>query len=252
MDAYLYISKIMQENSIVCLHDSYADLVLNDKLLQSVHFAKSKIPIPDTYQTFDIKSTKALVKRVPDILPCIGKKLSDYAGDGVVRLEHMFNLVNTVSKSIWKGENMLLQAFIDDSIGRSIRVLCFNNKAFSIIEYNSGESGDFRSNYYDEKARSKSLMNHEKFDIYKDIAETAIRSICDEMTVAGVDLIDSERHGILVIEINSWPELFESWQISGLNTCEYFAKAFIEKVEKHLKLSCRNQDKSNSIQHSLD
>jgi ribosomal protein S6--L-glutamate ligase len=130
---------------------------------------------------------------------------------------------------------MLLQKFIGDSIGRSIRVLCFNNKAFSIIEFNS-DSGDFRSNYFigDEFARYNNLAFHDKADDYKAIAEKACRSIGDNLIIAGVDLIDSATDGILVIEINAWPELFETWETTGINTPKKFAETFVQKIERHV------------------
>lgn len=243
----------MEEKGIVSLHDNDINLILNNKLLQSVYFAKSKVPIPDTYQTFDVESTKALVERVEDIVPCVAKHLNDYAGDGVVKLPHKWNIVNTVSKSIWKGDNMLLQKFVSDSIGRSVRVLCFNSKAFSIIEFNS-LSGDFRSNYFigDQYYRLNSLMDHEKFDIYKEIAEKACKSIGDDLIIGGVDLIDSPTQGVLVIEINSWPELYETWETTGLNTCKKFAETFVQKVENQVLANRNAQATSPSTESTND
>jgi hypothetical protein len=43
MEVYLYISKIMEEKSIVCLHDNDINLILDNKLLQSIYFAKYKV-----------------------------------------------------------------------------------------------------------------------------------------------------------------------------------------------------------------
>ncbi len=71
MEAYLYVSKIMEAKGVVCLHANDVSVILDNKLLQSIHFAKASVPIPDTYQTFDVESTKALVDRVDDIVPCM-------------------------------------------------------------------------------------------------------------------------------------------------------------------------------------
>ena len=230
-EAYMYIAKIMQETNIICLHESNNDLILNNKFLQSIHFAKSNLPIPDTYQTFDVKSTISLCDKF-EITPCLAKPLSDYTGDGIVKLTNKGGIINTVGKSIWKGENILLQKFIPDSIGRSVRVLCFNNKAFTIVEYNSN-CGDIRSNIYEDTFITSSFMNHEKSDLFKQIAENACNSI-GLLTIAGVDLLDSKTDGIVVLEINSWPEIFFSWAYTGINTLNKLTEVFIEKVENSL------------------
>ena len=228
MDTYMYISTIMQANKIVCLHDSTNDRILNNKLLQSINFAKAKIPIPDTYQTFEINSTVALCENFK-ITPCVAKTFSDYSGDGVVKLSNKLGIVNTIGKTLWKNEHLLLQKFVPDSFGRSIRVLCFNNKAFTIVEYNSN-CGDIRSNIYDGDCIFTSFMSHKKFEVYKKIAEDACNSV-GVLTIAGVDLLDSEIDGIVVLEINSWPEMLESWSSTGLNTIDKLTETFIQKIE---------------------
>ncbi len=157
-----------------------------------------------------------------------------------MRLEFLFiaiknGLVSHISKSLWKGENLLVQKFVKDSIGRSIRVLCFDNKAFTVIQSKS-HSGDFRSNIdWGDSYVTESLMDNPKFELYKNIAERACRAI-GNLIIAGVDLIDSPSEGILVLEINSYPEFFESWESTGICTVKKFAQSFVSKVERSLGL----------------
>jgi ribosomal protein S6--L-glutamate ligase len=166
-------------------------------------------------------------------VPCIVKTWSDYCGDGVTKIDYKNHVVSYVSKSLWKQENVLVQKFIADSIGRSIRAICFQNRV-AIVFHQISKSGDFRSNLdCDDFYSVEPITNDVKSELYKDIAQRACNSI-GNLTVAGVDLIDSPSDGVLVLEINSFPELFESWEATGICTVKKFIQAFMNKVENSI------------------
>ena len=229
MDIYLYIIQMMEQKDVVCLHSYEVDRVLNSKLLQSIHFGKAKVPIPDTYQTFDIQSTKTLVESV-DLAPCIVKSHNDYGGAGVLKIDHKHGIVNMVGKCIWKNELILLQKFVPDSIGRSIRVLCFNGKTFSITEYEDVSGGVLSNAAYGEKFHLNSLMFHPKYSIYTEVAEKALSSV-GNVLIAGIDILDSKAEGVVVLEINGFPDIFDNWLTTGKCGFKKLAECFMDKVK---------------------
>ena len=50
-------------------------------------------------------------------------------------------------------------------------------------------------------------MDSEKKNEYFKIAEKACASIDPHLTIGGVDILDSRKNGIVILEINSWPEI---------------------------------------------
>ena len=233
-ESYLMIVKLLEQKGVVCLHTHYHEIILNNKMLQATHFASKNVPIPDTFQAFDVSSAKELSYSQLDGTTII-KNLNDYGGDGVYKVEDKWNVVNAVAKNLWKGEHVLLQKMVPDSVGRSIRVLCIEGKAFACATYEN-DSGDFRSNnsYGHNKFRCVSLMDHPKLSLYSEVAEKAIQSI-GNVLIGGVDILDSAREGVVVLEINSFPDLFDIWFTTKCLVFKRFAEAFISKIKKSLK-----------------
>jgi ribosomal protein S6--L-glutamate ligase len=231
-DNYQILVKLMEQKGIVTLNSHYEEILLNNKMLQSTHFAKSNIPIPSTYQVFDVSSARDLAYSDLNGSTVI-KYLNDYGGDGVFKVEDKWNVFNSVAKNLWKGENVLLQKMIPDSIGESIRVLCIEGEAFAIMKYED-KSGDFRSNVsMGNKFRCVSLMENEKFNLYKEVSEKAIKSIGD-ILIGGVDLLDSERDGIVVLEVNGFPDLFDIWLHTKRCALKRFAQAFLNRIKSSI------------------
>ena len=233
MNAYFTLVKLMEQKGVVCLHSHYNELILNDKTLQNMHFASHNVPIPETYQVFGISSAKDLAY-TKLAGPTIVKYANDYGGDSVFKIEDKWNVVNAVAKNLWKGEHVILQKMVPDSLGQSIRVLCFEGKAFGIMTYED-YSGDFRSNVSNgDNYGCTSLMNHPKFKIYKEVAEKAIGSIGDVL-IGGVDILDSKSEGVVVLEINSFPDLFDIWSYTKMCTFKRLAEAFVNKIKKSME-----------------
>ena len=230
MSSYLTLVKLMEQKGVVVLHSHYHEIILNDKMLQSTYFATSNIPIPDTYQVYGVPSAKDLAYTKLSG-PTIIKHLNDYGGDSVFKVEDKWNVVNAVAKSLWKGEHVLLQKMVPDSIGKSIRVLCIEGIAFAMMTYEDA-SGDFRSNVsMGDNVRSISLMNDPKFKVYKEVAEKAISSI-GNILIGGVDILDSKSEGVVVIEINSFPDVYDIWYHTKMCTFKRLAESFMNKIRK--------------------
>lgn len=90
-------------------------------------------------------------------------------------------------------------------------MLIIGGKPYAVAEYED-LSKDFRSNVsYHDSFKLNSLMDSPKKQEYFDIALKAALSIDDgkPISIAGVDLLDSEKRGIVVLEINCWPDLYD-------------------------------------------
>jgi ribosomal protein S6--L-glutamate ligase len=227
-EAYLLMISAFEHSNIPTLHKREQENILNNKLLQALSFSKAGINIPDTHIGFGIPSFKYLVNsNYPK--GGIYKKLDDYGGDGVFKIESADGLITSGAKCLWKNEYCIFQKFVPDCLGKSVRVLCINGKTVAISEYND-KTKNFRSNvnYSFELFSLDSLMNSEKYDQYAQIAESAIKSL-GGLTIGGVDILDSDSHGLVVLEVNGWPDIYDISSSTGVKVFELFADAYLRK-----------------------
>lgn len=234
--AYLYIISTFDSMGVTCLHSSEIEKIITDKYLQSLCFTRNKIPFPSIFQGYSIPAYKDIANRAfQDKQYSVFKLLDDYGGDGIKRCETNELLVSTASKALWRKEYCIFQKYVPDSEGRSIRVLCIDSKAVAIAEYHD-KTGSFLSNVsYGEFFKLESLMNHEKFIDYIELGEKAAKSI-GELTICGVDILDSKSEGLVVLECNGFPDIFDISNSTQVNVIEEFIKAFKIKVIKQKEL----------------
>jgi ribosomal protein S6--L-glutamate ligase len=224
-EAYSYIVIGLESAGVMTLHTSECEKILNNKYEQSIRFAKAGIRIPTTHIGWSIESMKSIAAEYYPKKSII-KSLDDYGGDGVARCESNEHLVNYASKLLWKNEYCLFQKYVPDSEGRSIRVLCMNNKAVALAEY-VDLSNNFRSNNsFGDNFRMKSLMNDEKCELFSNLAEKAVSAI-GNLTIAGVDILDSKVMGCVVLEINGWPDIYDIQAEVKINLFEKFIESYI-------------------------
>jgi glutathione synthase/RimK-type ligase-like ATP-grasp enzyme len=228
--AFNYLLTAMEKSGKLCLHSVNAYSQLNNKFLQALDFSKGKLTIPTTYSAYSIPSMINVVDmHFKKLEPSIGKSLSDYGGDGVRKCLESDCSVNSFAKSYWKKEYDIIQKFIPDSLGKSIRVFCVGNNPIAIVEYND-QTGDFRSNIaFESDYKLIDLKNSEKKDQYFEIASKASKSI-GNLIVCGVDLMDSKENGINVIEVNPFPDLNEISHVTSIDVISEFIKMFYERV----------------------
>lgn len=234
--AWKYILAAAEQAGKFVLHKSEILKILDNKLLQGIYYASAGVNVPDTFAGFSVQSVKSLMKN--NFEPketSVNKKLCDYAGDGVKKCDYSAMNVNNFSKAFWLGEYSLIQKMIPDSLGKSIRVLLMDGKPFLVAEYND-QTGDFRSNVsYFEGFKLLDITNEERSKVYKDIGERAGKSVGD-LTIGGVDILDSKERGPVVLEINSYPDLYDIEAATKVNTFENFTKVYIKRALEHLKL----------------
>jgi glutathione synthase/RimK-type ligase-like ATP-grasp enzyme len=229
-ESYLLIIDTFEAMNVVCLHNSKAERILINKYLQGLSFARAGIPIPKTFQGYSIPSFKHIMKRNFEEKYVIVKKLDDYGGDGVKRCETSDLAVNAAAKLLWKGENCLFQEYVPDSIGKSIRVLCIGGEAVAIAEY-IDKTGNFLSNNsYGDYFCLKSLMDSPERARYFKLGERAVKSI-GNLTIAGVDILESQELGSVVLEVNGFPDIFDISKSTNLSIFSLFAKSFYHKIK---------------------
>lgn len=65
---------------------------------------------------------------------------------------------------------------------------------------------------------------------YFEVAEKACESIDKNLTIGGVDILESKEGSMCVLEINSWPEMLDSMEATKLPLLDIFAQEFVRKV----------------------
>lgn len=229
MQSYVYIVSAFENQGKACLHNERVTRILDNKLLQGICYAKAQIPIPDTFAGFELDAVRNFYRsNIKD--KSIIKSLSDYGGDGVKLSKHPDDGITCVSKMLWNNVQTLTQKFVPDVWGRSIRVLLIKGKASAWAEYQD-KSSDFRSNVsYHDNFQLVPITDEKLRARYSEIAEKAALSVDKDITVAGVDILDSKTQGCFVLEINCWPDLYDIEHVTQIPVFNLFIKTFYEKV----------------------
>ena len=125
--------------------------------------------------------------------------------------------------------NPLIQQFIEEAFGKSIRVFVIGDKVVASVEYESTE-GDFRSNFSrGAEGRVVKLTKQEK-----DMALKATKLL--GLNYSGVDIVRSSE-GPYILEVNASPGTHGVSEVSGIDV----ADLLIEECEKLVA----NKDLSN-------
>ncbi len=234
-EAFMFIIETFEAMKIVCLHSPSNERILSNKYLQALKYSQAQIPIPKTSQGYSIKSFKDIGKRNFQNKKSILKKLEEYGGDGVKRCDTKESMIGTASKLLWNNEYSLCQDYVKDSVGRSIRVFCINQKAIAIAEY-VDKSDNYISNIsYREFFELRSLMDHPKYNIYAELGERAVKSISNNLFVGGVDILDSEENGMVVLEVNGFPDIYDLCESTKVDVFGLLAEAFKNKILQNKK-----------------
>ncbi|KAM3132824.1 hypothetical protein pb186bvf_015129 [Paramecium bursaria] len=234
MQDYNYLIAGIEAAGKVILHSTRVDRILQNKLLQGLSFAKGGVPIPKSLAAFAVPSIKQSIQKNYGFNESgVVKALDGYGGDGVQLARCQEEIISVGCKLLWKASQTVIQKFVPDSIGKSIRALVMDGKVVALAQYHD-QGSDFRSNngYY-EMFQLVSLMDQK--EKYEKVAIDAVSSIDPEMTVGGVDILDSTSFGQVVLEINGWPDLYDTEKSTGVNTFRAVAESFLNRLKRHYK-----------------
>ncbi|CAD8142520.1 unnamed protein product [Paramecium pentaurelia] len=223
---YVYFNFAAHSAKKITLHQPSTENILQNKLLQYIKFSENQVPIPRCGASFSLNTFKENLRRFNN--KSIIKEVLGYEGTGVKLSINHNQSVELFCKSMWNGEQAIIQDFVDDTIGRSIRVLVIGGKAVSVTEFQ--DNMDFKSNGYSDDFTIESKMDSDKKCEYFQIAEKACAAIDPHLTIGEVDILDSMKNGMVVLEINSWPEMTFSQEVTGLPLFGKFGYEFIQKI----------------------
>lgn len=236
-EAYTLVINTFYDMGIPTLHTPQVEQILNNKYLQLLKFKKAGVSIPSSNIGFSVDSFKNIMSNFYKDFS-VSKKLSDYGGDGVSINRNTMNGLNLAAKLLWKGEYSLLQTMVKDSPGQSIRVLCIENIPIACAMYND-KTGNYKSNnsFGYEYFSLDNMMESPKLSEYYSLAVKAVDSVSslnEKITIAGVDILDSNENGLVVLEINLWPDIYDIAASTKVDVFSKFAKSFYDKVKKSM------------------
>ncbi|NUO02642.1 MAG: RimK family alpha-L-glutamate ligase [Saprospiraceae bacterium] len=218
--SYLALSAIrhLEHLGVYCLNSANAIAASRDKLAQMQLLAQAGLPVPRTMLAqFPVDLT---VVQHSIGFPTVIKAVSGSKGSGVHlcrtpgELEDILMLLESVNKQA----AVILQEFIEYSLGRDVRVLTLGNQAIAAMERRAAGSG-FKANY----SRGGEVL---PFDITPDVAKLAVAVAgVFGLEMAGVDLL-FDKAGFIICEVNSAPGFQGLEKASGTD----IAKAIFDFV----------------------
>lgn len=232
-EAFRHITRTFAKMKIPLLYHPRSEEILTNKYFQALSFYKGKVPIPQTGAAFSIEGFKSLSKvKYPKF--SVLKELSDYGGDGVSVYPNKESLVNSAAKLLWRNEYCLFQKYVKDSYGKSIRILCIDNKPVAAAEYvNKANTFKSNSSFGYSNFSLVSLMKHPKRRLYEKIAVKAANAIGPgkDQVIVGVDILDSKELGPVVLEVNPWPDLFDIRETTKIDVFDLLAREFVRRIK---------------------
>src|SRR6516162_7490765 len=207
---------------VFCLNESQAIARSRDKLRCLQILSRHEIGLPPTIYTRQADHLRSCVGQVEGP-PVIVKLLEGTQGTGVILAESNKAAESVIEAFQGLDQNILIQKFIREANGSDIRAVVVGRKVVAAMR-RQAVAGEFRSNIHRGGTARKLRLPAE----YRRTALAAAR--CLGLTVAGVDLIESEE-GPMVMEVNSSPGLEGIQKTTG----EDVAGAIIEHIESEIR-----------------
>ncbi len=211
---------------VFCLNTAGAIIRSRDKLYSLQALLDAGLNIPITGFANSPLDTQDLIGMVGGA-PLIVKLLEGTQGTGVVLAETNKAAESVINAFKSLNANILVQEFIREAKGRDIRCFVIDGKVVAAIEREAAP-GEFRANLHQGgKARIVKLTAQERR-----IAVKAARAM--DLSVAGIDLIRSER-GPLLLEVNSSPGLEGIESATGMDIAGMMIGAIERKLNWKLE-----------------
>ena len=76
-------------------------------------------------------------------------------------------------------------------------------------------------------------MKHPKRKQYESLAIRAVNSIgkAKDQVIVGVDILDSKKEGMVVLEVNPWPDLFDIRETTKIDVFDLMTREFVRRVK---------------------
>lgn len=179
-------------------NDSLAIAKSRDKLRALQLLSRHDIGIPPTAFARRREDVRSAIRKVGGT-PVILKLLEGAQGTGVILAESVKSAESVLEAMHSLGQNILIQAFVEESQGTDYRALVVGKQVVAAMIRQAGE-GEFRSNLH-RGGSARGVTLEPQF------VATAIHAAqVLGLNIAGVDMIAS-REGPMVLEVNSSPGL---------------------------------------------
>ncbi len=169
-----------------------------DKLRSLQLLSRYDIGIPPTAFARRHEDVRSAIRKVGGA-PVILKLLEGTQGMGVILAESVKSAESVLDAMSSLGQNILIQAFIEEAQGTDYRAIVVGGKVVAAMERRAGE-GEFRSNLHRGGTASGVVLE----EAYASTAVHAAEVL--GLNIAGVDMIPSN-DGPMVLEVNSSPGL---------------------------------------------
>jgi ribosomal protein S6--L-glutamate ligase len=178
--------------------------------------AGNGIRIPDTLISRHPRMVRNRLRHLGGT-PVIMKLLRGTWGTGVIYAESEA-AVESMLETMWGiGEDIMIQKFIAESMGKDIRALVVDGKVVASMR-RVAKPGEFRSNIH-------RGGTGERVDLPKEYEEAALASArVTGLLVAGVDMLESSE-GPKVIEVNASPGFQGMEKATGQNVARMIVEA---------------------------
>lgn len=226
LDKDYYAAKILESLGYKLFNSADFIRVCDDKILTYLYGLNNgidmikTIPCPLVFSKELNEDNFSFLKNAEKLFsyPYIFKRVYSSLGEGV----YLVNNLDEAKKlySSYYKETTLLQEYLEECKGSSIRVIVIDKKIFGA--YNRYCDNDFRSNY-------QSSAGGRKYNLSKkDVA--LINKIIDvyDIYYAGIDLLIKKNGNPVLCEINSNAFFFEFEKVTGLNVAKAFLKMCIK------------------------
>jgi|APTNR8051073442_1049403.scaffolds.fasta_scaffold00869_14 gamma-F420-2:alpha-L-glutamate ligase len=209
--SYLALSAIrhLEHLGVYCLNSANSIANSRDKLAQMQLLAQAGLPVPRTILAQFPVNLAAVQQNIG--IPAVVKAVSGSKGSGVhlcrtaPELEEILMLIESVNRQA----SVIIQQFIEYSLGRDVRVLTLGDQAIAAMERRAAGSG-FKANF----SRGGEVL---PFEITPEIGALAVAvAKVFGLDIAGVDLL-FDKNGFIICEVNSAPGFQGLEKASGID-----------------------------------
>ena len=196
-------------------------VIAHNKFLTLEQLARNSIPVPETYMTGSKASASKIISKQK--LPIIMKLLSGFGGQGVIFLDSR-EAANTVAETMKTlKQEVLIEEFVPNP-GEDIRGIVAGEEVIASYKRIAAK-GEKKANIY---AGGRA----EAFKLTEEMTELVLKSAkAMKIKIGAVDMIQSEKGGLFVTEVNINPGIGGIEKVTNLNV----AQRIVEYIKTQIK-----------------